>query len=68
MLVYSVCARKGRGGIVTGLGMSCSVCLSVCLSCFFFLWPAKKLIRSRLLGDHGNLFVTMTAQTGVLSE
>lgn len=66
MLVYSVCARKGRGGIVTGLGMSC---LSALVFFFWvFLWPAKKLIRSCLLGDHGNLFVTMTAQTGVLSE
>lgn len=36
MLVYSVCARGGRGGVV------------------------------RALGDHGNLFLTMTARTGLV--
>lgn len=40
MLVYSVCARKGKGGVVTGLGMS------VCLSAFslFFFRPPERLL------------------------
>ena len=64
MLIYAVCARKGKGGIITGLGM---FVLSV--SCFFFPTGRKKnsyVLFS--LGDHGNLFVTMTAQTSSLSD
>lgn len=40
MLIYSVCVRKSKGGIVTGLGMF--VCLSVCLF-FFFFQPVENL-------------------------
>ena len=38
MLIYSVCVRKGKGGIVTGLGMF--VCLSFGL---FFPQPVENL-------------------------
>ena len=55
MLVYSVCVRQGRGGSVKGLGM-------------FRLFVHAVGTDVYWLGDHGNLFITMTAKTGSLSN